>query len=130
MVDAEQVEHGGVEVMDADGILDSGVAEVVGGTVGDAWLDAAAGEEVREALDVVVAAVAALRHRSAAELAAPNDESVIEHAALFEIGDEGGGGTVYFLGLGGNAVFDAAVVIPIAVIELDEADATLGEATG
>ena len=34
----------------------------------------------REALDVMVAAVA-LRHRRAAELAAPDDQRVVEHAA-------------------------------------------------
>jgi hypothetical protein len=35
---------------------------------------------------VVVAAVA-LRHRGAAELAAPDDKRVLQHAALFEIGE-------------------------------------------
>ena len=50
---------------------------------------AAAGQPHREALDVVVAAVA-LRHRRAAELAAPDDQRVVEHAALLQVRDQRG----------------------------------------
>ena len=57
------------------------VAELVGGAVGHAPLDAAAGHPEREAEDVVVAA-GPLAHRRAAELAAPEDQRVVEHPAL------------------------------------------------
>ena len=43
--------------------------------------DAAAGEPDREALDVMIAAIA-LRHRRAAELAAADDQRVVQHAAM------------------------------------------------
>ena len=43
VVDAEEVEHGGVEVVDGDGVPGDVVAEVVGGAPGGAALDAAAG---------------------------------------------------------------------------------------
>ena len=46
---------------------------------------------MREALDVVVAArrlALALEHRRAAELAAPDDQRVVEHAALLQVGDQ------------------------------------------
>ena len=42
---------------------------------------------MRKALDVVIAAVA-LGHRRAAELAAPDDQRVVEHAALLQISDQ------------------------------------------
>ncbi len=60
--------------------------------------DAAAGHHEAEAFDVVVAAVA-LGHGRAAEFAAPDDERVVEHAALLQILDQGGGGPVGFLRL-------------------------------
>ena len=89
----QQVQHRGVQVVDVDDVLDGVVAELVGGAVGDAALDAAAGQPHREALDVVVAAVA-LGHRRAAELAAPDHERVVEHAALLQVLDQGGRGLV------------------------------------
>src|SRR6266404_20739 len=91
VIDAQEVEHGGVEVVDACDVLDGVVAQIVGGAELRAALDAAAGDEDGEALDVVIAA-GALGHGRAAEFAAPDDEGVVEHAALFEVGDEGGGG--------------------------------------
>ena len=69
------------------------IAEFVRRAVRDAALDAAAGEEQREAEDVVVAP-GALAHRRAAELAAPNDQRVVQHAALLEILDQSGRGLV------------------------------------
>ena len=66
------------------------VAEVVGGAEGHAGLDAAAAEPHREAAGVVVAAVVgrgqlALRVVRAAELAAPDDQRLVEHAPLLEV---------------------------------------------
>ena len=57
MVDPHQVEDRGVEVVDGDGILDHAVAQVVGGPVGDAPLDPAAGHPDGEAVVIVIAAV-------------------------------------------------------------------------
>ena len=126
MVDAEQVEHRGVEVVDGDDVLDREVAEVVGLAVADAALDAAAGQAHGEALDVVVAAVA-LGHGGAPELAAPDDERVVEHAALLQVLNQGGGGLVHLARLHHDVALDAAVVVPVAVVELDEAHAALGQ---
>src|SRR4051794_4412457 len=79
VVDAAELEHGGVEVVDVDLVNLCAVAEFVGFAVGDAGLDAAAGHEEAECEDVVIAA-SALSHRGSAELAAPEDEGVIEEA--------------------------------------------------
>ena len=63
----------GVQVVDVDPVLDDVEAEVVGLAERDARLDAAAGQPHGEGVGVVVAAVvAALDHRRAAELAAPD----------------------------------------------------------
>ena len=66
VVDAQAVQDRGVEVVDVDGVSDDVVAVVVGLAVGDAGLDAAAGQPHREAAAVVVAAVVVLGERALA----------------------------------------------------------------
>ena len=76
-------------------VLDGVEAELVGLAEGDARLDAAAGQPHGEGVGVMVAAVvAALDHRRAAELAAPDDQRVVEQAALLEVLDQRGAGLV------------------------------------
>src|SRR5262249_29150406 len=53
MIDAEQVQHRGVKIVNADRILLRRVAQLVGRPVGDSAFDSSAGQHVREALDVV-----------------------------------------------------------------------------
>ena len=130
VVDAEQVQHRGVQVVDVDDVLDGVVAELVGRAVGDAALDAAAGQPDREALDVVVAAVA-LGHRRAAELAAPDDQRVVEHAALLQVLDQRRRAAwSTSLAVPAMSLLDVAVVVPVAVVELDEPHAALGQPAG
>ena len=55
VVDAEEVEHGRVHVVDVDDVLDRVVAEVVRRAVRDAALNAATGHPDGKSLDVMVA---------------------------------------------------------------------------
>ncbi len=57
MIDAELIEHGRVEVVDFDWILEDVVRVVVGLAVGDTGLDATAREPDGEATRMVIAAV-------------------------------------------------------------------------
>ena len=57
VVEAHLVEDGGLEVVGVDGFVDGLEAEVVGGAVGEAAFEAAAGDDGGEAVVVVVAAV-------------------------------------------------------------------------
>jgi hypothetical protein len=66
----------------------------------------------------------------AAELAAPHDEGVIEEAALPKIAYQGGGGLVCLLAELGEIARQAPVMVPVLMIQLDEAHAALGEAAG
>ena len=83
------MQHRGVDVGDVVPVLDGVEAELVGGAVDDAPLDAAAGQPGAEALRVVVAAVG-LRARRAAELGAPDDDRLIEQAALLQVLEQAG----------------------------------------
>ena len=131
MVEAEEVQDGGVEVAVVVGVLDRAVADVVGGAMHEAALDAAAGEPRGVALGVVVSAGGVLGPRRAPEFAGPNDQGVIEHPALFEVSDESrngpvGGAAERLMGLH-VAVGIPSAVAPAGMANLDEADAALRE---
>ena len=72
----------------------------------------------------------------AAKFATPDDERVVQHAAGFEIGDEGGSGLVGLLALAFDTAGQAAVVIPVLVVEQDVGiekaggDGGVGQAVG
>jgi hypothetical protein len=87
VVEAKEVEGGGVEVVDGDGILGGLIAKFVGDTVGGAGLDAGAREPAGEAVGVMVAAffAGALRDGGAAEFGDAHDEGVLEQAAFVEV---------------------------------------------
>ena len=77
-------------------------------------------------------AVALLVHRGPAELAAPDDERLVEKPALLEVLDQGGDRLVRFLAAIHQAVADVvrlvvAVLVPAPVVKLDEADAALDQ---
>ena len=98
--------------------------------------DAAAGEPHGEGVDVVVAAgrFADLAHRRAAELAAPDDERVVEQAALLQVVDQRGAGLVDVAALRRQMLLQvlgrAAVVVPVGVVELHEPHAALDQPAG
>lgn len=135
VINSDEVEDGGVEVVDADGVFGDVVGVVVGFADGLAGLDAAAGEPHGEAAGVVVTTEAgggeaALAVNGASEFAAPDDERVIEKASLFEVGDEGSGSLIGFFATLGELFGETAVGVPAAMEELDEADAAFAEAAG
>ena len=121
VVEAEQVQDRGVQVVDVDRVLDGLEAELVGRAVDVAALDAAAGQPHREAVVVVVAAVdlagvgarvRQLDRRRAAELAAPDHQRVVEQAALLQVGEQRGDGLVALAGQLAVVDLDVVVVVP------------------
>jgi len=141
VVEAHEVKNGRIEVVDAGGVFFGLGAEVVTGAVAMAFFDAGPGEEAGKGIGVVVAAGAvALQERHTTEFGSPDHQGVVEHTALFEIGDKGRGGLVHDLSLHGVGVFDVGVAVPVcdavstgrirAIEELNDADAFLEEAAG
>src|SRR5581483_7941019 len=113
-------------------VLDRVEADLVGGAVNDAALDAAAGKPDREAIDVVVAAFGALRAGGPAKFRAEHDERLLEQAAALQILQKRGNGLIHLRTVFGMISAEAAVCVPgaraaAAVLNLDEADAALHE---
>ena len=104
VVEAEQVQDRGVQVVHARGVLDGFEAELVGGAIDGAAADSAAGHPHGEAVRVVIAAelglavAAELDGRRAAEFAAPDHERVVEHSALLQVGQQRGDRLIDLLG--------------------------------
>ena len=128
VVEPEQVEDRRVQIVHVHRVLDGLVAELVGLAVGDPWLDAPAGQPEGEPLVVVVAAVGVLAVRRAAELAAPDHQRLVEQPPRAQVRQQAGDRPIDGPGVPGVAGLQAAVLVPVAVRQLDEADAGLDEA--
>ena len=119
-----------------DGIFRDVVAKLAGLPPGRARLHATAGHPEREAPRMVVAAevgprpVEPLAVVCATELAPPDHKRVVEHAAVGEILHEGRRRLVSLLRFARDAPLQAAVVVPVLVVELDKPHAPLGQPAG
>ena len=83
VVQAKQVQDGGVEVVHVEFVFNGLISPFVGGAVGIAGTNAAAGQPNGESLRIVIAPVVVLREGSASEFAAPPDEGVLEQSPRF-----------------------------------------------
>ena len=92
VIKAEQMEHGGVEVVDVDFVFNCLKTEIIGRAVDLAAFDSAACHPNGKAVVIVVATVdfsligpgfRHFDHGSAAEFSAPKHEGFIEHSAHF-----------------------------------------------
>src|SRR5262245_21431788 len=88
VVEAELVQDRGVEIRNFDNVFDRTVANVVRGAVDVAGLEAAAGQDQAEGVAIVISTGAVLRYREPAELAAPNDDGLIQKAARLQVLDQ------------------------------------------
>ena len=81
---------------------------------------------------MMIAAIvaAALHHRRAAKLAAPEHERVVEQAALFQIAHQRGAGLIGVLAVLGEVLLEIAVLVPGFVEQLHETHAALEQAPG
>src|SRR5262249_12554213 len=139
VVEAQEVEHRGVQIMDMHGFFHGLISEFVGGAVNVSRLYAAAGEPHGEAVRIMVApgsfAVAAggeFDDGGSTKLAAPDDQGFVEQAALLEVFEQRADRLVGSAGEAAVIRFEIGVAVPRdggAVIDLDEAHASFDQAT-
>ena len=89
-VEAQQLEHGRVNVGDVVPVRGGVEAQLVGGAVNDAPFDSASGHHDRKSIGMMVAAVGPLCTGSSSEFGSQDDDRLIEQAALLEIFDQPG----------------------------------------
>jgi hypothetical protein len=81
VIEAEQVQDGGVNVVNVGEAFRGAEADRIGGADDLASLDPAAGEPHREAVRIVISARGSFGHRRSAELTAPDNQGRIQKAA-------------------------------------------------
>ena len=89
VVKTEQVKDCGVKIVDTYWILHRFEAKFIGRPVDGAAADSSACHPDGKAVVVVITTRASFGNRRASKFAAPNDQCVIEHAACFEVGQQG-----------------------------------------
>lgn len=135
VIESQLVEKRCVKIADMDGVLGDVVAEVIGIAVDQTAFDTATGHPHCEGTWMVVATVVRFGERSlgvnrAAEFTAPDDEGVFEHAPLFKILNEGPAGLVDIFALRLDVRRKVAVLVPSAMEDLHELDASFHHAAG
>ena len=140
MVETQQVKDGRMEVMHGGDVQLGLPAELIGGPMGEGGIDPGSRKPASKAERVVIATTGSfLESGHAPEFRAPDDEDIIEHAAGFEVADEGGGGLVEDVGVTRVLGLDRLVPVPIAdafthgvgaIEELDEANTFFQETPG
>src|SRR2546423_10949410 len=111
---------GGVKFLVVARFFDEFVPGFLGPAISHAAFDAGTSHPDGEALDMMIATIA-LRHGGAAKFTSPNDQRVFQHAARLEVLEQSSGAPIDQTGRSGDAVFNSAVMIPAAMVKLDEA---------
>ncbi len=130
VIETEEVQDGGMQVVNVEAVLDRVQTEVIGGAIGESTAHAASGHPHGEPGGVMIPAIALFAHGGASELTAPDDERLFEQSACFEVGEQSGDGFIDGAAEAGVVGFDAFVAVPFAscaAVELDEPDSVLDE---
>src|SRR5262245_29247699 len=135
VLDAEQVEQGGVEVEKAHRVFRHIVSKVIRLAVTDPAADAAAGQPDGETFRMMIAADAggvdvALSIDGAAKYAAPDHHRVLQQPALLEVDEQGGARLIDIVTLAFDLLGQIKMLVPPFVIKLDEAHVAFGQAPG
>lgn len=114
VVEAEELEDGGMEVMDVNGFVDGGEAEVIGCAVDITALHAAARHPHGEAIVVVIAPgeLGEFGDWGAAELSTPEYESGVEEACGNQVVEKGGDGLIPLAGEAAVLGLEVVMVVP------------------
>ena len=136
VVDTEEVQDGGMEVVDVDSVFHSFVAEFVTCSVVGTSLDASSGHPHGEGVGIMVSTLTALRVGGAPEFPSPDHEGILEHSPGLEVGKKGADWLVD--ALSGDPVIGPDVVVTVpwnvghssssavgAGVELHETDPSL-----
>src|SRR5439155_18159067 len=122
VVEAEQMENGRVQVMHVHLVRGCVETEIIGLTNRNPRFHAAASQPGREAIRMMIATIiaAALDHRGATKLAAPNYQRRVEQSALLQVLDKRGAGLIGIFAILFQVVYQIPMLVPRFVKELDK----------
>src|SRR3954454_10375607 len=139
MIDAEEVQEGGVEIVNGGDVLHGPVAEVVGGAVAEAAFHTRSGHPDGEAVRIMITTVGAfLKGGHAAKFGHPNDEGVLHQAARLHVLEERSARLIQDRSVDAVLFLEGFMAVPVtnalahgisAVEELHEADTALNQPT-
>src|SRR6267142_1992862 len=121
VIQAQQVQHAGVQVVDGHYLLFRLQAEFVAGSNHLSTLDARASHPYGHGAGVMVAADAALRDWHSAELTVPYDQCRIQQAPRLQVGEQPGDGPVGFGSMERVVGFHIHMRVPRFGILVDQA---------
>ena len=137
VIQAEQVQNGGVEIVNAHWLVRREIADFVGSAVAETRLQSRSSHPNGEDVLMMITALAvdALSDGRAAKFSRPEHECIFEEAAGFQILKRPATGLSMVDGLGGMIIHDIFVAIPIdarlaeraAIEQLHEAHAALNQ---
>src|SRR5207249_4992722 len=132
VINAEQVQYRRIQIVNVHRVSRDVVTKIIRLAVADAALYSAAGHPHREAAPVMIATVIrrvefSLAVGGAAKFSAPDHQRVIEQSALLQIFDERGAWLVHVAALQADVAGQIVMLIPAAMVKLDEAHAALRE---
>ena len=140
VIDAEEVQDGGVVVVPMDGFVDGFPADFVGCSPVESGFESTAGHPDGESVHIMISTgsddeFAGLSEGCASEFCGTENEGIVKQSAFFEVVEEGCDGLIKSKGFAGVIFVDVFVTIPIdawgaegaAGEELDEADALFEE---
>lgn len=134
VVDTGEVHDGGLHVMHMNRIFGDIPCEVIRFAIDGAGFAAATCKPPCEGAAEVIAAFGiggvTLTEGCASKFAGPDNERVIEHAAFFEVVNEGSGWLFGITALFSELRMEVSVLIPAGMHELNEANATFEESSG
>ena len=123
-----------VQIVHMHGILGDIVAVFIGLAVDMSTPNPGPSDQCGKAARVVIPAVvigrqSALRIDGPAELASPDDESIVEQASFFEVFDQGFGGLIGVTALEFDRVGQSSMMVPAHVKKLNESDIAFSESS-
>ena len=132
VIEAQAIEQRGIEIMDVNRIASDVEAVIVGLAKSLSAANAAAGEPHCEAAAMMITAVGLgsqlpLAVNRTAELASPDDQRLVEQSALLQISYERGTSLIDAAALQMKFRGQVVVLIPAAMIKLDEPHAPLDQ---
>src|SRR5680860_1543024 len=114
-----------MKIMDVYRVFGYVITEIIGLAMYVSRLDACTGHPHRKGLGVMVATIVRfgqlpLGVNGTAEFTAPDDQGILEHAALFQIFDQGGVGLIGQFVLVSDPTGTSDMLIPALMVQLDK----------